>query len=79
MYENNNDDNELTAYLVENNNQDKMSSNNNQRNKKTKIVYGKKIAKSKRVYPLKQLPEDGQVVVEGEIFEIDDKETRNGR
>ncbi|MGM0414279.1 MAG: PolC-type DNA polymerase III, partial [Bacillota bacterium] len=80
-YENENDDNELTSYLVENNNPDKINSTepNKSRKRTGRIVYGKKISESKNVFPLNQLPEDGQVVVEGEVFDIDDKETRNGR
>ncbi len=81
-YENeeNEKDDDLTAYLVQNNNSKIKSSNKNKAKRQTgSIVYGRKIAKSKNIYPLNQLPEDGQVVVEGKVFNIDDKETRNGR
>ncbi len=79
-YQNEQDD-KLTAYLVENKNShtNKTKKNNKNQKQSGSIVYGRKIVKSKNVYPLNQLPEDGQVVVEGEVFDIDDKETRNGR
>ena len=44
-----------------------------------RLVFGRVIANSKKLYALNDLPEDGSAVVEGEVFKVDQRRIRNGR
>ncbi|MGM0420531.1 MAG: PolC-type DNA polymerase III [Bacillota bacterium] len=72
-----NDDSEITSYLVQDN--PVKTSAKREKSGQTQLIYGNKIAKNKKIFPLTNLPEDGQAVVTGKIFSIEDKDTKNGR
>ena len=42
-------------------------------------VIGDKVSSRSKIFALNELPEEGSAAIEGEIFEVDCKETRNGR
>ncbi len=57
----------------------KPKNNDRQAKQQEMVVFGDKISSRRRVFNLDEIPEEGKAVVEGEIFAVDKKETRNGR
>ncbi|SDL61215.1 PolC-type DNA polymerase III [Halarsenatibacter silvermanii] len=53
--------------------------NGSSRQKKKMVLFGSRISDNRRTFSLDDIPEEGSAVVEGELFEVDSRKTRNGK